>query len=83
MAITVLQGGTFRMLSKDKRVLDIDLGEEEKVIITTAHGFAFGPNADRFFSEHVRGFENWESARNAVRKALPCECGRCIEEYKP
>ncbi len=74
MAITVLQGTTYRMLLKDARTLDIDLSEGETVLITLAKGRAFGEAGS-----HIRGFENWEAACNAVRRSIECQCPRCTE----
>lgn len=69
MAITVMEGGTYRMLIKDKRVAAIKpakYGEIEGVQITLAPGW-------RNEGCDAGDFPDWESARNWVRKAVKLE----------
>lgn len=61
--ITVLQGSTYRMLIKDERVASMTV-EGTKVEITLAAPYFYGN-----MGVTTGTFENWESARNWVRKA--------------
>ena len=64
MTIKVLEGGTYRMLSKDKRVHSIEPGKDGNTVIVVLNREWVGPT-DRQGCE----FDNWEAARNWVRKA--------------
>lgn len=66
MAITVLEGSTFRMLSKDKRVSEVLLANNRvQLVLNPPWGVL---EADLFRVAMV--FDNWEAARNWVRKAV-------------
>lgn len=61
--IKVLEGTTYRMLKKDKRVQEIVL-QDGQVEIVLAAPWVYGMHS------LVRGhFSTWEDARNWVRKA--------------
>jgi hypothetical protein len=67
--ITKMDGGTFRMLSKDKRVAAIKpakYGDVEGVRIDLAPGWQNEGST-------AGDFPDWESARNWVRKAVKLE----------
>lgn len=77
MAVTVLEGGTFRMLIKDKRVHGIASCRDGKrvasadeqpnqVEVVLKSGWQSG-------GDKARVFDDWESARNWVRKAVNLE----------
>ena len=68
MAILKMEGRTHDMLAKDKRVKGIEhLPDEKRVVVCLAEGWiGKGPgDTDRV----LMGFDNWEAARNWVRKA--------------
>lgn len=61
--ITKLHGSTYRMLEKDKRVANIAHSEDGlKVLVSLAPGW-------QCESGTRETFDNWEAARNWVRKA--------------
>lgn len=74
MAVTILEGGTFRMLIKDKRVGGIAAARDGKRVasateepnqieIVLKSGWQSGGDTSRVF-------DDWESGRNWVRKAV-------------
>lgn len=63
MAITVMEGGTYRMLIKDKRVKSLTPEVGNAVVVVLNDGWA-GPG-----DQQGNTFDNWEAARNWVRKA--------------
>lgn len=67
MAITKMTGRTHDMLAKDKRVSKIMHNEDgAKVLVILAPAWMSGGNARSTF-------DNWEAARNWVRKAVNVE----------
>lgn len=70
MAITKMEDSrTFAMLSKDARVASIRAVLPDKVQIVTANGWLF-PGSPGNPPTTTLEFSDWESARNAVRKAV-------------
>lgn len=62
MAITKMEGRTYDMLIKDKRVSAIEPVSNDVVAVSLAPGWQNNGDVRR-------GFDDWCSARNWVRKA--------------
>lgn len=66
MAITKMEGRTYQMLAKDARVAHIRPDGDDRVWVGLAEGWSVDPLST---TPQGGSFENWEAARNWVRKA--------------
>lgn len=59
------------------RVLEIEDYDGDRLIVTTAHGWAFAPSEDERSAEHTRGADNMRGVRTLLLATRRCSCGRC------
>jgi nitrogen fixation protein len=80
--ITKMDGSTYRMLLKDKRVASVEshpvLGG--KIFLQLANGWRVPGVLD--VGGDAKTFDNWEAARNWVRKAIYWEAAQQTGEVK-
>ncbi len=67
MAITKLTGRTYDMMIKDDRVKEVISHPDDptKIVVSLADPWTSGVDGEKV----LKSFDNWESARNWMRKA--------------